>query len=234
MRLELARHPRRLQARRPIIIDELIALAEAGNQRGASMMIKMLKGLHEQGRNSQYLVKLRSSPIWELKPTSRGGETGGARGDRGISVGRTSLPGTRHMTRSKEEIKAALKLDTLPDDEFMAVLAKVGDADVVAGPKRGRTVRAYEPEEIEKIVVEGAVGSLLAHARGESRRSLSAVGTDAGVSRARVQQIEQSDNIEVATLVRVAAACGYQVGISLKPLHPGMRAFSTVLLSATR
>ncbi|MHB0963390.1 MAG: hypothetical protein ACYC5V_09310 [Gemmatimonadaceae bacterium] len=79
MQLELARHPQRLQARHPIIIEELLALAEGGNPRGASMMIKMLKGLHEYGRNSQYLVKLRSSPIWELKPTSRGGETGGAR-----------------------------------------------------------------------------------------------------------------------------------------------------------
>ena len=45
---------------------------------------------------------------------------------------------------------------------------------------------------------------------------LSTVGTEAGVSRARVQQIEQSDNIEIATLVRVAAACGYQVGSRLE------------------
>ncbi|MHB0963389.1 MAG: hypothetical protein ACYC5V_09305 [Gemmatimonadaceae bacterium] len=138
------------------------------------------------------------------------------------------------MTKSKKDVRAALELDSAPDDAFMALLDTVGDADVVAGPHRSRTVRAYEPEEIEKIVLEGAVGSLLAHARGESRRSLSAVGTEAGVSRARVQQIEQSDNIEIATLVRVAAACGYQVGISLEPLDPGMRAFSTVLLGAIR
>ena len=70
--------------------------------------------------------------------------------------------------------------------------------------------------------------------QGEYERSLSTVGSKAGVSRARVQQIEQSDNIEIATLVRVAAACGYQVGISLEPLSPGMRAFSTVLRGATR
>lgn len=68
-----------MQAKHPIIIDELLALADEGNQRGVAMMIKMLKELHERGRNSQYLVKLQSSPIWELKPTSRGGETGGAR-----------------------------------------------------------------------------------------------------------------------------------------------------------
>lgn len=79
MRLELARHPQRMQAKHPIIIDELLALAEDGKRRGVAMMIKMMRDLHEQGRNSQYLVKMQSSPIWELKPTSRGGETGGAR-----------------------------------------------------------------------------------------------------------------------------------------------------------
>ena len=110
----------------------------------------------------------------------------------------------------------------------------VGNADVVVGPERTHAVRAYEPDEIEKVVLEGAVGSLLAHARDECRRSLSTVGAEAGVTRARVQQIEQSDNIEIATLVRVAAACGYRVGISLEPLTPGMRAFSTVLQGATR
>ena len=138
------------------------------------------------------------------------------------------------MTNSKKAVKDALGLDTVPDDAFMALLAKVGDADVVAGPKRSAAFREYEPDEIEKILLEGAVGSLLAHARAESQRSLNAVGTEAGVSRARVQQIEQSDNIEIATLVRVAAACGYQVGISLEPLRPGMRAFTTVLQGATK
>ncbi len=79
MRLELARHPQRLQAKHPIIIAELLVLAADSKQRGVAMMIKMLRELHEQGRNSQYLVKMQSSPVWELKPTSRGGETGGAR-----------------------------------------------------------------------------------------------------------------------------------------------------------
>ena len=136
------------------------------------------------------------------------------------------------MSRSKQDVKKALGLKTLPDDAFMALLANVGSADVVAGPKRTHAVRAYKPDEIEQIVLEGTVGSLLAHARDESQRSLSTVGTEAGVSRARVQQIERSDNIEIATLVRVAAACGYQVGISLEPLNPGMRAFSAVLQGA--
>ena len=120
------------------------------------------------------------------------------------------------MSKSKEAIQAALGLATVPDDAFVALLTKVGDADLVAGPRRSHAVRAYAPDEIEKIVLEGAVGSLLAHARDESKRSLNTVGTEAGVSRARVQQIEHSDNIEIATL------------------SPGMRAFSTVLRGTTR
>ena len=138
------------------------------------------------------------------------------------------------MKKSKEEVKAALGLDIAPDDAFVALLAKVGNADVVAGSRRTHAVRAYAPDEIERVVFEGAVGALLARARDECKRSLQSVGTEAGVSRARVQQIEHSDNIEIATLVRVAAACGYRVGISLEPLSPGMRAFSTVLQGATR
>jgi len=79
MRLELARHPLRLQSRHPIVIEELLALVGSGKQRAAAMMIRMLTDLHVKGRASQYLIKLRASPIWELKPSSRGGESGGAR-----------------------------------------------------------------------------------------------------------------------------------------------------------
>ena len=53
------------------------------------------------------------------------------------------------------------------------------------------------------MVLEGAVGALLAHARDECKRTLRTVGAEAGVSRACVQQIEHSENIEIATLVRV-------------------------------
>ena len=63
MRLELARHPRRLQAKHPIIIAELLALAEDSKQRGVAMMIKMLRELHKQGRNSQYLVKMQTCRV---------------------------------------------------------------------------------------------------------------------------------------------------------------------------
>lgn len=43
------------------------------------MMIKMISDLTKHGRESRYLEKLKSSPIWELKSTSRGGQKGGAR-----------------------------------------------------------------------------------------------------------------------------------------------------------
>ena len=53
--------------------------------------------------------------------------------------------------------------------------------------------------------------------------------TQAGVSRARIQQIEKSENIEVATLVRFASACGYDVAITLRPIDAKKRQLTTVL-----
>ncbi len=133
------------------------------------------------------------------------------------------------MGRSKADVKAKLQLKELPDDGFMELLEAVGNVDVVEGPYLDDSVRAYIPAEIEETVVGGVVGALLAQARSESGRSLAAIGADTGVTRARIQQIEHSENIEVATLVRFAAACGYQVRISLRPLTPDKRAFSAVL-----
>ena len=133
------------------------------------------------------------------------------------------------MAKSKAEIQADVGLRRPPSDRFMELLAKVGDMDVIAGPALDDGDRTYTPNEIEIIVLNGAVGSLLAHARAEAHRSMAEVGELAGVTRARVGQIEQSANIEVTTLVRLAAACGYEVNISLKPLHPGQRTFSTTL-----
>jgi hypothetical protein len=42
-------------------------------------MLEMLKDLHENGRDSRFLNKLTGTPLWELKPASRGGERGGSR-----------------------------------------------------------------------------------------------------------------------------------------------------------
>lgn len=127
----------------------------------------------------------------------------------------TSNPTAR--TRTAADVQAGLQLRTAPDDEFMALLAEVGDADFVEGPPMARGGRAYTPEELEELVITGTVGDLLATARQESQRTLEDVGDQAGVTRARVQQIEHSSNIQIATLVRLADAMGYRVGISLAP-----------------
>lgn len=138
-------------------------------------------------------------------------------------------PAMRKDRTSKSQVQAALKLNKRPDDDFMRLLAEAGDEDVVSGPPLGAAARAYTPENIREAVIDGAVGTLLAKARSESGHSLSDIGAEAGVSRARIQQIEQSENIEVATLVRIAAACGYRVRISLQPTSSKKRALSAVL-----
>lgn len=79
MQLRLARHPLRLDAKHPILIEELLALESGGKQEAVSTMIAMLRDLHGQGRNSRFLTKLTGTPLWELKPATRGGEKGGSR-----------------------------------------------------------------------------------------------------------------------------------------------------------
>ena len=68
---------------------------------------------------------------------------------------------------------------------------------------------------------------MLARARGD--RTLASVGEETGVTRARIQQLERSANIEIATFVRVSEACGYEVSIHLRPVRAGLPALSAVL-----
>ncbi len=132
------------------------------------------------------------------------------------------------MKRTKRQIQKDLKLAHLPDDAFMHLLEKAGDSDVIDGPSLEGT-QVFSPEEISRAVVNGSVGNLLAEARREAGRSLADIGSKGGVSRARIQQIENSENIEVATLVRVASACGYDVAITLRPTDAKKRQLTTVL-----
>jgi len=131
--------------------------------------------------------------------------------------------------RKPRKSTARLRLDKPPDDDFIRLLAEAGDEDVVSGPALGRRIRAYTPDAIGAAVIEAKVGVLLARARRESGRSLADVGADAGVTRARIQQIERSENIEIATLVRIASACGYMVSINLTPLIMRKRELTAVL-----
>ena len=79
MRLLLGREPHRLEAVHPVIIEELLSLAAERKTVAVTTIIEMLASLHDEGRSSPYLVKLSHSPLWELKPMSRGGERGGCR-----------------------------------------------------------------------------------------------------------------------------------------------------------
>lgn len=133
------------------------------------------------------------------------------------------------MTQSKQQVQANLNLATEPSDELMQLLAELGDGDVVEGPLAATEGKTYTPDEIEEIVINGTVGDLLAHARDEAHATMAAIGQFAGVTRARVQQLENSSNVEVATLVRFAAACGYEVKLTLQPVQKERRQLSATL-----
>jgi len=130
------------------------------------------------------------------------------------------------MKKTKEQVRDELHLDQVPDDEFMQLLDEAGEEAIVTGPPTAQA-EAYTPEQISEelaaLVVANSVGSLLAHARAESGLSLRAAGAGAGVSHGRIQQLENSENVEVATLVRTAEALGYDVRINLTPKRAGMR-----------
>lgn len=68
---------------------------------------------------------------------------------------------------------------------------------------------------LEEAIVVKHVTEALEQARKEKNLTLEEVGRRVGVSRARIKQLETSENIEVSTLVRVASAMGYKVQIAL-------------------
>ncbi len=137
------------------------------------------------------------------------------------------MSGQTHSQDRKAEVRTALQLDSEPTDEFMTLLAELGDSDVASGPVVPVPTRSYTPDEIEDVVINGTTGELLARARGG--RTLASIGEKVGVTRARIQQLERSTNIEIATFVRVAKACGYEVSVHLRPLHSDLSPLSAVL-----
>lgn len=123
--------------------------------------------------------------------------------------------------KTPDALKQLLNLDEAPDAEFMALLHAANmddDAPIVPSSAVDTTV-----DQLLEIIVNGTVGNLLARAREQEGKSLEAVGSAAGLTRARVQQIEHSANIEVATIEKIASALGYRVGIRLEPIN-GSRA----------
>jgi DNA-binding phage protein len=128
------------------------------------------------------------------------------------------------MDKAKEEVQRAFGLAEPPDDEFMALLSHLDEGEVVTGvePVAGGGYTAEElAQEFGEAVVADTVGELIAKARKETGRSLRAVGAAVGVSHGRVRELEQSSNVEISTLVRVAGAMGYGVKIVLEPNDEG-------------
>ncbi|WP_420130269.1 helix-turn-helix domain-containing protein [Longimicrobium sp.] len=136
-------------------------------------------------------------------------------------------------TRTRQQVQADLGLQEPPSDRLMSLIAQAGDGEFVEGPLPGSHARSYTPRDIEDVIVTATVGELMLRMRQEAGNSLRAAARDADVSAARIQQIERSENIEVATLVRLAAAAGYEVSITLNPVAEGKRPLSAVLAGAT-
>lgn len=70
---------RRRAALRPAVIEDLLALAEAGQQQAVDAAILMLADFYRHGTESRYVKKLQGLPVWELKTQARGGAKGGMR-----------------------------------------------------------------------------------------------------------------------------------------------------------
>jgi hypothetical protein len=79
MRLLEPRHPNRLDAPHPRIVEDLLEIAHTGHQEALDAIILMLKDLTQQGLESRFAKTLKGTPIWELKTRSRGGLKGGSR-----------------------------------------------------------------------------------------------------------------------------------------------------------
>jgi DNA-binding phage protein len=145
------------------------------------------------------------------------------------------------MGKTKEEVQRAFGLAELPDDEFMSLVSQLGDGEVITGvkpvPGTGYTARKLV-DEFEDAILADTVGELIAKARKQTGRSLRDVGAAVGVSHGRVRELEQSSNVEVATLARIARAMGYgRMQIVLEPgkdSRPGTRRLKANLEFATQ
>ena len=73
--LILAYHPKRLAELRPLVIEDLLELAEKSKQRCVDKCIQMLSDLHQFGLESRYTKPLFGA-VYELKDRTK---QGGAR-----------------------------------------------------------------------------------------------------------------------------------------------------------
>jgi phage-related protein len=69
------RSPKRLDAKHPLLIEDLLKLAYAGRQGCVTGIVKMIADLYEQGESCRY-IKALGGALYELKTRT---PTGGAR-----------------------------------------------------------------------------------------------------------------------------------------------------------
>lgn len=127
----------------------------------------------------------------------------------------------KYTRKQKEQVKELLNLDKLPDEEFMRLLDAANAAAESPQPA-GPTAKRMTPSELESITQAATASELLRRAKKASRRTFAQVGEQLGVSRQRAAEIVRSDNMELDTLVRTAAAMGYELRVVLHPVdHQG-------------
>lgn len=71
-RLRLARHPQRLQAPHPLIIEDFLALAYQGKRTCLRTAVEMCADLHRHGMTSRHIKHL-GGPLYELKKRAADG-----------------------------------------------------------------------------------------------------------------------------------------------------------------
>lgn len=71
--------PNFLDAPYPPLVQDLIDLKLRGYHEAVREAVKMVAALKKQGSSCGFLKKLKGSPLFELKPNSRGGQKGGTR-----------------------------------------------------------------------------------------------------------------------------------------------------------
>ncbi len=131
----------------------------------------------------------------------------------------------------KARVRRDLNLSALPSDEFMRLLAEANAASANPRPAGDAAKRAASTD-LEKVVQAATAAELLRRAKTASKRSYATVAAHLGVTRQRAEQIIKSDNLELETLVRTAAAMGYETRLSLHPVAENGRDLTTILPAA--
>ena len=134
-----------------------------------------------------------------------------------------------YSIEAKRRVQAHLDLAELPDDEFMALIDETNQIEASGNARPAGYAQGTAPGELRKSVERATASALLAQAKSAAGVSNAAIARDLSVSRQRITEILGSRNLEVATMVRVAAAVGYEVEVSLRPLDGEKPVFTAVL-----